>query len=126
LPAAVIARSAAVIAASEIKQNAADGSQERTDYPVYYDPNTLGDGNQAESSAKTNAYVEFAKALPTSQTGAVCKGPKPNKKQTRLKRQLNQVCVLKKAGFNVAGACHYLASISSARRSISAATMRAR
>lgn len=60
------------IAASEIFQN--DGEHvERADYPVFSIKN-LGDGNQARVSAKKNAYVEFASALPAIHTDTKPKG----------------------------------------------------
>lgn len=62
----------AVVAASEIFQN--DGDHvERSNYPIFAVKN-LGDGLQASVSAKKNAYVEFASALPKSHTGAIPKG----------------------------------------------------
>lgn len=67
-------QTAAAILASEIFQSATNGTQERYDYPTFYTPNTLGDGNSADTEAQQNAYVKFSKALVTSHTGDTVKG----------------------------------------------------
>lgn len=52
-----------------------DGTHcERYDYPMWNELNTLGDGLDADASAKTNAYLEFQAALPVIHTGDVTKG----------------------------------------------------
>ena len=61
-----------VIAASEIFQTVGQ-HVERSDYPVFTVSN-LGDGLAASVSAKKNAYVEFASALPESHTADAVKG----------------------------------------------------
>jgi len=66
------AQAAAVIVASEIAQNPSNGEQERYDVPVF-EVNALGDGNTADSAAKTNAYVEFSSALPSIHVGSIAK-----------------------------------------------------
>jgi hypothetical protein len=54
---------AAVITEAEIKESASNNQQERYDYPVF-EVNNMGQGNKATDADKTNAYVEFASALP--------------------------------------------------------------
>jgi hypothetical protein len=69
----VTSSSDAVIATDEIYQ--VDGTHvERYDYPMWNELNTLGDGLDADASAKTNAYLEFQAALPLIHTGDVSKG----------------------------------------------------
>jgi len=66
------AAASAAIAASEIFQTVGQ-HVERSDYPVFTVSN-LGDGLTASVSAKKNAYVEFASALPESHTADAVKG----------------------------------------------------
>ncbi|MBN2397102.1 MAG: hypothetical protein JXI32_01875 [Deltaproteobacteria bacterium] len=68
----VTAAASAAIAATEIFQ-AVGQHVERSDYPIFAVSN-LGDGLSASVSAKKNAHVEFASALPASHTGDLAKG----------------------------------------------------
>ena len=63
---------AAAIASSEIFQVVGTHA-ERYDYPTWEEYN-LGDGDDAETTAQENAYIEFPSALPASHTGPVAKG----------------------------------------------------
>lgn len=68
----VTSDTAAPIDADEIFQ--ADGVHtERFDMPMWKDPNTIGDGLDAEVPAKENAHLEFESALPQIHTS----GSKP-------------------------------------------------
>jgi hypothetical protein len=67
-------QTAAPVETSEIFQSANGGTQERYDYPNFYTPDALGQGNAADDADKVNAFVEFVKALPASHTGDVVKG----------------------------------------------------
>lgn len=68
------AQAAAAIASDEILQSANSGTQERYDVPTWEVPiKTMGDGNLADSTAETNAYMKFSTALATSHTGDTTK-----------------------------------------------------
>ncbi len=56
-------KTSAVVVATEIKQSPEAQQQERYDFPVF-DYDSLGEGNKATDSDKTNAFVEFASAIP--------------------------------------------------------------
>lgn len=64
----------AAVTTSEIFQSPNNGTQERYDFPIWYSPSTLGDGNMSESDAKRHAHVEFSAALPATHTGSIPKG----------------------------------------------------
>ena len=68
------AQASAVLEASEILQSASDGTQERSDYPAYYAPSTLGLGIAATTAAEKHAHVKFVATLPASHTGNLVKG----------------------------------------------------
>lgn len=68
----VASNTAAALTDDEIFQ--ADGVHtERSDMPAWKEPNTLGEGLDASSPAKTNAHLEFDSALPEIHTS----GAKP-------------------------------------------------
>jgi hypothetical protein len=62
----------APVTAAEIFQEVEAGYQERYDYPLW-EINRIGNGNQADSDAETNAYVKFNAALPATHTGPITK-----------------------------------------------------
>jgi len=63
----VTTQAAAAISSDEIFQVVGQHT-ERYDYPTWTE-NNIGDGTLAEASAKQNAYIEFASALPAIHTG---------------------------------------------------------
>ena len=62
---------AATVAASEIFQ-VVGTHMERSDYPTW-ETNNIGDGTNADSTAKQNAYVHFVSSLPLSHSSSTTK-----------------------------------------------------
>lgn len=66
------AGTAAVISASQIYQVVGTHT-ERSDYPAILEVNNIGEGSNAATAGKVNAFIEFSEALPAIHTGPIAK-----------------------------------------------------